>query len=346
MIFAEKLDLFIDDYCKKNKYSGSLRVTHKDKIIYEKFMGYADIENQIPIDRDTVFSFYSLSKPFCAIGLLKLADACLVDIDDHPGKYVPEAKTFDERVTIRQCLNHLSGLPDFEQSEEFRKNHLTGSPEELRSQMTELARFPMLFEPGTAAMYANVNFIICALIIENVAGAKYADYMKNEIFTPLGMKTAQVDNKELMIEKRAKGYNLKDGELCFAGRSLEWMYGAGDIVGTVDDAYCLNMAIKEKRLLKNETWETVLTPSTINSMGLGCTVANWHGKHRITHNGGHIGFRTLHIQLPEDDFDIILLSNCGFGNARVDFQEAIYEAFYGRDDFKSDEVKMDTGYIP
>ncbi len=79
-------------------------------------------------------------------------------------------------------------------------------------------------------------------------------------------------------------------------------------------------------------------------MGMGCTISSWHGKHRITHNGGHTGFRTLHIQLPEDDFDIILLSNCGFGDARNAFSEAIHDAWYGTGHGESTKIEMDKEY--
>ena len=108
--------------------------------------------------------------------------------------------------------------------------------------------------------------------------------------------------------------------------------------------YCLNKAIKHQLLLKPETWEEILTPSPLNSKGLGCSVTTWHDKKRITHNGGYTGFRTLHIQLPEDDFDLILLSNAGFGDARGAFSEAIYEAWYGQTDGASTVLEMDKGY--
>ena len=98
-------------------------------------------------------------------------------------------------------------------------------------------------------------------------------------------------------------------------------------------------------MLKPETWAQVLTPSPLNHMGMGCTITQWHGKTRITHNGGHPGFRTLHVQLPEDDFDIILLTNASWGDARKDFAEAIHEIFYGQNTGLSEEFKMDAGYI-
>lgn len=171
----------------------------------------------------------------------------------------------------------------------------------------------------------------------------YRDYMKKEVFDPLGMKSAIVSDETMEIPDRVQGYGWVNGSMVPIGQSYNWLFGAGDILGTLDDVYCLHDAIQEKKLLRPETWETILTPSPLNSMGMGCTITDWHGRHRITHNGGHLGFRTLHIWLPEDDFDIILLSNCGFGDARNFFAEAIYEAWYGRC-AGEEAVPMDTGY--
>ena len=341
---CEKLNCYIDKYYNLNHNSGYLRITIKDKIIFERGFGYADIDNKIEISNKSMFTFYSLSKPFCAIGLLKLKDKGLVDIDSHPSKYLPEAKLFDSRVTIRQILQHISGLPDFIRTAGFDKKYQTGYSYEIRKHLEELSTYPMAFEPGTSAMYANVNFNICALIIENVSGMTYADYMKKEVFDPLGMKCAIVDNENLVIDNRVKGYELIGGKITQAERSKNWMFGAGDIVGTVDDVYCLNKAIKDKLILSSDTWKEVLTPSPLNEKGMGCTITKWNNKYRITHNGGSVGFRTLHIQLPEDDFDIILLSNSGWGDIRKDFADTIYELFYGETSLK-DNIEMDTGYI-
>ena len=342
---CERLDCFIDKYYSLHQNSGYLRITLKDEIIYERAIGFSDIENKVEFTKESMFTLYSLSKPFCAIGILKLKDRGLVDIDNHPSIYLPEAKGFDERVTIRQLLHHVSGMPDFDQTARFKQKYASGFARQMREHLKELSHYHMVFEPGTDAMYANVNFVVCALIIENVSGMKYAEYMKKEVFEPLGMVSAIVDDEDVIIKRRTKGYELMDGKIIPADRTLDWMLGAGDIVGTVDDVYCLNKAIKHRLMLKTDTWEEILTPSPLNSMGMGCTVSCWHGKRRITHNGGSIGFRTLHIQLPEDDFDIIFLSNSGWGNARKDIADAIYEIYYGDKTVSDYDVKMDVGYI-
>ena len=344
-IVCKRLNRFINEYCSLHQISGCIRITSKDEIIYERAIGFSDIENKIEFSKKSMFTFYSLSKPFCAIGILKLKDKGLIDINRHPSVYLPEAKGFDERITIRQLLHHVSGMPDFVQTAKFEQKHTSGFARQIREHLTELSHYSMVFEPGTNTMYANVNFVVCALIIENVSGMKYAEYMKKEVFEPLGMMSAIVDDENVIIENRTKGYELMDGRIIPSERTLNWMLGAGDIVGTVDDVYCLNKAIKHRAMLKAETWKEILTPSHLNSMGMGCTVSRWHGKLRITHNGGSNGFRTLHIQLPEDDFDIIFLSNSGWGNARNDISNAIYEIYYGDESSMNNDVKMDVGYI-
>lgn len=335
----------IEEYSGKNKIFGVVRVTLKDKVIFEQSMGYADLENKIPFSKDSMFTFYSLSKPFCVLGLLKLYNKGIIDIDKHPSVYLPEAEGLHEKVTIRHMLYHISGLPDFEQNKDFSSTHKHGYPYELREQLKELTEYKQNFEPGTAALYANINMIIPALIIENISGLSYEEYMKTDVFEPLGMKTAVIDNENRFIENRTKCYDLIDGEITEIQKSYNWLLGAGDIVGTVDDVYCLNKAIKNKLLVSEKIWNEILTPSPLNSMGMGCTVINWHGKQRINHNGGHLGFRTIHIQLPEDDFDIIFLSNTGYGSSREDISEMIYEFFYGKDNILETKIEMDKGYI-
>ena len=269
----------------------------------------------------------------------------LVDLDAHPARYLPEAQGFDGKVTVRHLLLHESGLPDFLRTEGFAGQYAHGYAKEIRAQLPALAKYPSFFEAGTRGIYENINFTLCALIIESVTGVSYAEYMQKEVFLPLGAKTAVIDDENKVIPCRAKGYGLVDDKLAEVGRSINWMFGAGDMVGTLDDAYRLNIAVKNKLLLKEETWELALTPSTVSGFAMGCRVLTWREKKRIVHNGGHTGFRTLHAHIVEDDFDIIILSNTGFGSARDDLIEIIHNFFYGEDETVNQKIEMDAGYI-
>ena len=337
----------IDDYARAEGFSGVIRVTHKDQILYERSVGYADVAEKREFSANSRFTLYSLSKPFCALGLMKLWDKGLIDLSAHPSVYVPEVAGLHESLTVHHLLTHTSGIPDFFKTSAFYKNHKEEKNPDLRALLPELCACPAFFLPGESAHYQNTNFILSALIIENVSGMAYADYMREEVFLPLGMTTAVVEPPTgLDLPERVTGYEkAEDGTLYPAKRNVFFMLGGGDIVGRVDDVYCLNHAIKHKLLVSEEAWERILTPAPQNHKGYGCTLTTWHGKRRITHNGGFIGFRTLHVQLPEDDFDIILLSNTGFGDARKVISEYIHDCFYGDSSAPTQDVEMDTGYI-
>ena len=329
MSMQSLLDLFTEEYCRTFPFSGAFRVTVKDEIAYERFMGWADDANQIPIQRDSVFNLYSLTKPFCAIALLMQKDRGLVDLDAHPGVYVPEAKEFDSRVTIRHLLHHVSGLPDFLQIPKFEQMRDYMDTREIRRQLKHLCEYPMYFSPGTDTRYCNINFILCGLIIENVTGLPLAEYMKREIFQPLGMKTAVVDAPDISVRNRVKGYDFDGKQRVAVEHAKNWLLGARDMLGTLDDVYALNRIIKHRLLLKPETWDEALTAYPGNTFGMGCYVHEWHGKNAVRHNGSFTGFQTIHMQIPEEDLDVIMLSNCDCNlcDARMAFADAAYRAY-------------------
>lgn len=341
-----RLDREIDAYAKAEGFSGMIRVTRRDEILYARSVGYADIEKKTAFSADSMFTLYSLSKPFCAIGLMKLVEAGKVDLGAHPSRYVSEAKGFHPSLTIHHLLTHTSGIPDFLQTKEFFEKYQHESDADMRSLLSRLTEYPAYFVPGEGAKYENSNFVIAALIIENVTGMAYAEYMKKEVFLPLGMKTAAVDRPGFEIPNRVSGYEKNDdGEIVSVPRAHWAYFGGGDMVGTVDDVYRLHVAIRDRLLLSESAWRKILTPVSVRNRGYGCTLSLWHGKDRITHNGGSAGFRTLHIQLPDDDFGIVLLSNFGYGDAREVLSEYIHTCFYGDDGSPSERVEMDKGYI-
>lgn len=259
---------------------------------------------------------------------MKLMDRGLVSMDDHPAEYVPEAAGFDKQVTVYHMLHHISGMTDFAQHAEYERLRASNEKQDMRKLVSELSEYPMRFAPGTDTQYANINFTLCALIIENVTGIPYAEYIMEQVIRPLGMDTAAVDEPGLEIAHRVIGMDVEKGVLVPVGNNVGWLMGGGDLIGTVNDVYRLNHAIKKKMLLSKAMWKEALTPAVINNFGCGCSVACWNGKTRIQHNGGHVGFRTLHVQILEDDLDIILLANCGKADPRQTVSEAVCRTFY------------------
>ncbi|MBR3837244.1 MAG: beta-lactamase family protein [Clostridia bacterium] len=340
----EKLHRAICEYCDANRITGSLRITRGETVLYREDFGFACRETGERFTPLSRFTYYSMSKPFCAFGFLKLADAGLVSLDEHPGRVIPQLRGLYPAVTFRHMLHHVSGLPDFAKDEILPMTEAAADGDALRAQLPLLKDIPLAFEPGTQGNYCNMNFNLPALAIENLTGMKYSEYLKKEVLLPLGMTHTLVDRPGLAVPHRVQGYLLQGGKVTPTPRRTSWMLGAGDLVGTLEDAGALRRAVKEKLLLKPETWEQVLTPSPLNQMGMGCKVRRWHGKLEVRHNGGSTGFRTLHMFLPEDDTDILFFSNSGWGDARKDITELIHTHLYGSDGTE-DSTPMDTGYL-
>ena len=144
------------------------------------------------------------------------------------------------------------------------------------------------------------------------------------------------------------GHQKTDEKVVSVEPSRDWMMGAGDVAATVDDVYRLNIAIKERLLLKSSTWEMILTATPVNGyFGMGCMVSseNYGGKKKITHNGGSRGFRTMHVQLPEDDFDVILLSNCDWVDGRHHIVNNLHDIYYTEANMGTEQPELDKGYI-
>ena len=338
-----RLDTWIDEYTAVFPFSGIVRISKDDGMIYERCVGLADREWQIPIGPDTRFRLYSMTKPFTALAVMTLVDRGLVSLDEHPGKYVPLAAKLDRRITVRTVLNHNGGLPDFRQSPEsfIIENALPLSYERMFRAMEVL---PLNFEPGTDAYYSNFNFFLASVIVEEVTGRRFNEYLQHEVFDALGMEDACVDAMNRIVPRRARGYGVDGMEIVGAeAPCIDWMQGSGNGMATAKDIYQLNRAIKNHWLISEAAWREVLTPAK-GKFGLGMSVMRWHDRLRYTHNGGHYGFRTLHVQLPEDDFDLILLSNMGFGNARNSFAEAVYRIFYGAEKTQAGP-EMDKGFV-
>lgn len=100
-----ELDTKIRDYCSKNRMSCAVRVTHADQVLLDSGYGFADHEKKLPFTKSSMFTFYSLSKPFCALGLLQLVDQGLVELDAHPGRYVPEAAGLTAGLRCGSCCS-------------------------------------------------------------------------------------------------------------------------------------------------------------------------------------------------------------------------------------------------
>jgi len=210
---AQTLDVSIE----KNAFSGVVYVRQAGQVVYEKAAGHADRADRRENTLDTRFGIASGTKFFTALAIGKLIEAGKLDFATRVAECVPwNFPRYSEAVTIRQLLTHTSGIPDYfdeEKIEDF-DNFTVAIPwSELRGPKDYLPVFPdeeMKFEPGARLSYSNGGYILLGVVIEEVAGMAYRDFVTQEIFAPAGMTRSGYFAMNKLPEDTAFGYIEED----------------------------------------------------------------------------------------------------------------------------------------
>jgi CubicO group peptidase (beta-lactamase class C family) len=210
----------IEDAVAQGEIPGAVAlVAHRGKIVREAAYGLSDIENRIPFTTDTVCWLASVTKPVTTAAIMKLVEAGKLGLDDPVEKYLPEFQTQQDKeghhhaLTIRQLLTHTAGLPG---DPPTRKDVF--DPEWRGKSVAEtvgpIAQATLQFVPGAKVQYSNAGFYVLGRIIEIASGRPYADYVKETILDPLGMKEAFYPRGLASVEPRrmASVYRQRQGE--------------------------------------------------------------------------------------------------------------------------------------
>ncbi|HEV2130156.1 MAG TPA: serine hydrolase, partial [Longimicrobiaceae bacterium] len=182
----EELNRALERLTQEDRFSGVVLASRGGEVVFHEAYGLADRERKLPARRDTRFNIGSLNKSFTGVAILRLAQEGRLSLDDPIGKYLqgfpPEVAN---RVTIRQLLQHRSGMGDYLTHPEFRRD-----PKRFRTvdDLLELIRpAPLAFEPGTRQRYSNSGYVVLGAVIEALTGRAYRDVMHEWIFEPAGM---------------------------------------------------------------------------------------------------------------------------------------------------------------
>ncbi len=310
---ADEVDKFVQSQLVERHIPGAAIVVVKNgKIIKTKGYGLASVEFNIAATPETVFEIGSVSKQLTAAGILILMQDGKLNLDEKISKYLPNTPASWEKVTVRNLLNHTSGIKSY--------SSLTGFDLSKRMKQADfikaLAPHPLDFETGANYIYSNSGYNLLAFIIESVSGKSYWDFMRERIFIPLGMtKTADRD-PQFIVRNRATGYEWRDNRLVGRDYELTDLFGAGAIVSTVSDLAKWDAALRGDNLLKKETKAEMWKPLTFNDgktypYGLGWRFSDIRGHKLIAHSGQTAGFGASVSRYVDDDLTVIALTNLG-----------------------------------
>lgn len=293
----------LQQYVDSGRLPGAISVLYNNGVQETCCIGYADPRTKRPITMDDAFMQCSQTKGFCGVTIAKLVEEGKIFLDDPVSKYLPEFSTLwvlDEKtdstmtlhkaknvLTVRMCLNHTGGFP-FECSakrKDVRGGGWSGGAP-IRQVASIAAESPVMFEPGTKALYSNTGIDIGAAVVETVTGMKWEKYLKETVLDPLGMKDTWFWPTDKQIENKIELFNIKEGQPSEWLEENPWEQrpyndshvfasaGAG-LWSTANDQLkfykmLMNLGVGDNgvRILKEETVKSILAVST-RPAGLG-----------------------------------------------------------------------------
>ena len=330
------IDAFFATYVEAGLFNGSVLVAENGKVILRKGYGSADFEWQIPNTPETKFRLGSITKQFTATLILQLVNE---------GKLTTAAKLADVlpyyrkdtggRITIEHLLTHTSGIPSYTGLPNF-MSEVSRNPYEVRAFVEKYCSGDLEFEPGSTFRYNNSGYFILGAIVEQIAGKKYEQVLKERIFDPLGMASSGYDMPRTLLPKRAHGYTQRlSGVINADYLDMSLPYAAGSLYSTVDDLYLWDQALYTEKVLPPALKEQMFTPR-LSNYGYGWVIrkqpigAAKAERTTIAHGGGINGFSTLITRIPEDHHLIVLLNNTATGGSHAPMTDGVIDILYGR----------------
>ncbi len=308
---ATRLDALFDRYSQGVQPGVAVAVMRGNEVVYEKTFGYAQIESKTPLTPESAFRLASVSKQMTAVGILTLVERGRVSLEDPMVKYLPGLFPYPD-VTVRQLLNHTSGLPDYYDVIVGEGRLITN--QEAADYVTELNRLE--FKPGEKYEYSNSAYELAALVAEHVSGQDFATFMEQAVFQPAGMNSAMVfDHTNPQVSNRVYGYDSQgDAFELNDYHDLNGIVGSGGVYGSLRDleAWCrsvLQSSVISKALLTEAHTPSVLNDGNTIDYGLGWGVSEYRGQREISHTGSWVGFRTAMSFFPEQQLFVVVLSN-------------------------------------
>lgn len=302
-----RLEQIATSYTPNNAFMGTVLVTEGDQVLLNKGYGMAVLEWNIPNTPDTKFRLGSVAKQFTAALILLMQQDGKLNINYPVSKYLPDAPKAWEKITLANLLGHTSGIPNFTSFKEF--GAWSASAHTWEEEYAFFKDKPLDFDPGTKFEYSNSNYEVLGGILEKVSGKKYGDLLRERLFAPLGMNDSGLDNDELVLPRRAQGYEPGPKGLRVArSESMSVPFSAGSIYSTAGDLLKWEHGLFGGKVLSPDSLKAMTTPGK-GDYGLGVMVHNRDGVKVVEHGGGIEGFNTNLIYVPEKRNCVVVLAN-------------------------------------
>lgn len=297
----------------------ALGVVRDGRLILARGYGMANLEYGIAIGPETVFRIGSTSKQFTAAAIVLLAEDGVLSLDDDIRRFLPEFRVYGRPITIRQLLNHTSGIRDYLTLMTLagKRDDDCYTDDDVVAMLVRQRELNL--PPGTEHLYSNSGYFLLSQIVKRASGQSLKAFAAARIFEPLGMTHTHFhDDHTHVVPLRATGYAPSDGDFRLSLTTLD-MVGDGGVFTTVDDLLLWDQSFYHQRIGGPTFLEEMLRRGVlINGDTLDYALGLRHGMHgglpTVSHAGAFVGYRAQLPRFPGQRFSVICLCNVSTAN--------------------------------
>lgn len=286
------------------------------KIVYQGGRGMADIAGGKPITPDTVFRLGSITKQFAAAVIVQLAQEGKLSLDDPLSKFLPDYPQPGAAATVRQLLQHTSGIQSYTDMPGVMNPVSTAIPRTTPELIAVFRDAPAVSKPGEVWNYNNSGYVLLGAIIENVTGMAWHKAVEERITRPLGLASIRDGVEGEATPAMARGYT---GDPTAAAAQSQYIHmsapgAAGALIGTVGDLAKWAQALHHGKVVDAAHYKLMITPTALPDgstvpYGFGLGLDALRGHPAVGHSGGIFGFSTDSIYVPDSDLFVAVFAS-------------------------------------
>jgi len=256
-----RVDAYLAPVVALDIFQGTILLARGDRILLEQGYGFANVEHSIPNSPRSVFRIASLSKVATDVALGTLVESGKIRLEDPLSRFLPEFPRGAE-ITLDLLRNHRAGIPSLNSIPFDEEAHALNT---LDSMVRVIAKHPLDFEPGARRSYSNGGYAVLARVIEAASGMSYADYLRQAVFTPLGMTHTRHEADGDLVPNRASGVmasqERRHGFVAPPFQQMATKTGGGSLISTTGDLHRLLRAMYRDNVVRAGTWWTLFPRS-------------------------------------------------------------------------------------
>jgi len=335
-----QIDAAVTKFMASTQVPGlSVAVVEDGEYEWAQGFGFADLENNVPASKHTLFRLGSISKSLTATAAMQLWDRGRLDLDAPVQKYCPSFPQKPWPISTRQVLGHLGGIRHYKSNspDDPEVGNTKHFDDPIQAGLRLFKDDPLFVQPGTSFHYSTLGYTLIGCVIEGASGANYVDFMRQNVLLPAQMEQTQADNRFAIIPHRTRFYEKTGAGTARNADFLDSSYKipGGGWLSSADDMARFEVAILNDKLIRRTTRDLMWTPLK-PSDGLKNTFAlGWAWDEETDDAVGHVGniggqqgTSTAFMIAPESRAGVVVLTNME-GQPAADLSREILKILTG-----------------